>query len=94
MRIPFGLQGWIFFSPSNILHEFFLMDRLVKRHHYKSNNYKGSVKESLKKYINFYPLEGGRDNSLLMGIHTLLYLMVTSTKRTFLKKLCHWLIVR
>ena len=49
MRIPFGLQGWIFFSPSNILHELFLMDRLVKGIHYKSNNYKGSVKESLKK---------------------------------------------
>ena len=32
MRIPFGLQGWIFFSPSNIPHESFLMDMLVKRH--------------------------------------------------------------
>ena len=83
MRIPFGLQRWIFFSPSNILHEFFLMDRLVKRHHYKSNNYKGSVKESLKKYINFYILESVRDNSLLMGIHILLYLLVTFTEKHF-----------
>ena len=83
MRIPFGLQGWIFFSPSNILHEFFLMDRLVKRHHYKSNNYNGSVKESLKKYINFYLLESVRDNSLLMGIHILLYLLVTFTEKHF-----------
>ena len=38
----------IFFSLSNILHEIFLVDRLVKRYHYESN-YKGSVKESLKK---------------------------------------------
>jgi len=45
----------ILFSPSNIQHDFFLcMDGAGKVGiHYKSN-YKGSVKESLQKYVNFY----------------------------------------
>ena len=51
--------------------------------HYKSNTYKGSVKESLKKCINFYLLESVRDDSLLMGIHILLYLLVTFTEKHF-----------
>ena len=48
-----------FFSASNILHEIFLWIGLQKGIHYKSN-YNGSVKESLKKCINFYLLKSFR----------------------------------
>ena len=57
---PLGyvLAGY-FFLPRTFCMKFFLVDRLVKTHHHKSN-YKGSVKESLKKSISFYLLESFR----------------------------------
>ena len=56
MIFSWGICLQDIFSPSNILHEiFFRVDGIGEVGlHYKSN-YKGSVKESLKKYVNFPP---------------------------------------